>query len=160
MSRLGFMLLPTTTSLKFFQQTKQAESQIQLVHFKFNEYPILKLEQHHVICKVTWHNLTLDGSMCLYEMNPIKGFYKKLFTTTWVFPKIVVSQILMVKIMENPINPWMIWGSFPTIYGNTQLLVPSLDLEISIAVSGSLNRWDPYHIILQLAVYTTDIYHL
>ena len=29
--------------------------------------------------------------MCLYEMNPIKGFYKKLFTTTWVFPKIVVS---------------------------------------------------------------------
>ena len=25
---------------------------------------------------------------------------------------------------------------------------------------GSLNRWDRYHIIPQLAVYTTDIYHL
>ena len=84
MSRLGFMLLPTTTSLKFFQQTKQAESQIQLVHFKFNEYPILKLEQHHVICKVTWHNLTLDGSMCLYEMNPI-NLHHPLISTVAVF---------------------------------------------------------------------------
>ena len=31
----------------------------------------------------------------------------------------------------------------------------------SIAVSGSLNRWDRYHIITQFfAFYTTDIYHL
>ena len=89
MSRLGFMLLSTTTSLKFFQQTKQAESQIQLVHFKFNEYntvycilyTTLKLEQHHVICKVTRYNLTLDLSIlsiCLYEINPINLHYPLL----------------------------------------------------------------------------------
>ena len=27
----------------------------------------------------------------------------------------------MVKIMENPINPWMIWGENPTIFGNIQM---------------------------------------
>ena len=29
----------------------------------------------------------------------------------------------MVKIMENPINPWMIWGENPTIFGNIQMKV-------------------------------------
>ena len=27
----------------------------------------------------------------------------------------------MVKIMENPMNKWMIWGGFPTIFGNIHL---------------------------------------
>ena len=31
----------------------------------------------------------------------------------------------MVKIMEIPINKWMIWGEKPTIFGNTQMFSPS-----------------------------------
>ena len=27
----------------------------------------------------------------------------------------------MVKIMENPMNKWMIWGKKPTIFGNTHI---------------------------------------
>ena len=33
----------------------------------------------------------------------------------------------MVKIMENPINPWMIWGENPTIFGNIHILQKSLE---------------------------------
>jgi len=36
-----------------------------------------------------------------------------------VFPKIRDTPKWMVKIMENPINPWMILGGKPTIFGNT-----------------------------------------
>ena len=44
------------------------------------------------------------------------------FREKWVFPKIGVPPKWMVKIMENPINPWMIWGENPqpTIFGNIQ----------------------------------------
>ena len=35
------------------------------------------------------------------------------FCITWVFPKIEVPPKWMVKIMDNPINPWMIWGENP-----------------------------------------------
>jgi len=31
----------------------------------------------------------------------------------------------MVKMMENPINPWMIWGGKPIIFGNTH--IPTLN---------------------------------
>ena len=31
----------------------------------------------------------------------------------WVFPKIGVFPPKWMKIMENPINPWMIWGEKP-----------------------------------------------
>ena len=27
----------------------------------------------------------------------------------------------MVKIMENPMNKWMIWGGFPPIFGSTPI---------------------------------------
>ena len=45
-------------------------------------------------------------------------YYHPLYN--WVFPKIGVPQNGWF-IIENPINPWMIWGENPTILGNIQL---------------------------------------
>ena len=40
-----------------------------------------------------------------------------------VFPKIVVfPPKWMVKIMENPMNKWMIWGYIPLFFGNIHIL--------------------------------------
>ena len=40
------------------------------------------------------------------------------------FPKIgVKNPKWMVKIMESPINPWMIWGEKPPIFGNTHMVI-------------------------------------
>ena len=33
----------------------------------------------------------------------------------------------MVKIMENPLNPWMIWGYIPTIFGNIYMDLTEAD---------------------------------
>ena len=43
------------------------------------------------------------------------GCFKKKGTPKW-----------MVKIMENPINPWMIWGISPTIFGNIHVFFSGL----------------------------------
>ena len=40
----------------------------------------------------------------------------------------------MVKIMENPMNKWMIWGETPTIFGNT-LLKLAYKLSLSFLLS-------------------------
>ena len=49
----------------------------------------------------------------------------------WVFPKIGVPWVFppkwMVKIMENPMNKWMIWGENPTIFGNIPIYKPWKD---------------------------------
>ena len=42
--------------------------------------------------------------------------------TTWVFPKMVVLQKWMVKIMENPIKMDDLGGK-PTIFGNTHMCI-------------------------------------
>ena len=47
----------------------------------------------------------------------------------WMFPKIVVfPEKWMVKIVENPMNKWMIWEVFqPPIFGNTHITLGILD---------------------------------
>ena len=63
---------------------------------------------------------------------------------TWLFSKIVVPQNGWVYnfIMENPLNPWMIWGYIPTIFGNIYmdltepLISPGVFDAVLIAVPG------------------------
>ena len=47
----------------------------------------------------------------------------------WMFPKIGGKPPKwMVKIMENPMNKWMIWGP-PIIFGNTHIHFPRLESD-------------------------------
>ena len=50
---------------------------------------------------------------CLYKMAVSKN--RGILPPTW-----------MVKIMENPMNKWMIWEVFPTIFGNTHCYYDSI----------------------------------
>ena len=47
----------------------------------------------------------------------------------------------MVKIIENPINPWMIWGENP-IFGNVQMftIVPTSDAGFGSSASQDVNE--------------------
>ena len=59
--------------------------------------------------------------------NPFVSQVKKGFNI-WMFPKIgAFPPKWMVKIMENPINPWMIWGENP-LFLETSIYIYNLNL--------------------------------
>ena len=64
----------------------------------------------------------------------------------WVFPKIVGKNTKwMVKIMENPMNKWMIWG-FSHIFGNTHVHTTNFLILPPQICSGRLSvTWEGGH---------------
>ena len=75
--------------------------------------------------------LKMVNSWGMMDLNSWK--LRNVWCLTWdpwdwymgVNPKIggVFAPKCMVKIMENPMNKWMIWGGFPPIFGNTHMSI-------------------------------------
>jgi len=53
----------------------------------------------------------------------------------WVFPKIGIPPKWMVKVMENPMSKWMIWGENPPILGNTHIPRTQIGPLVLIGIS-------------------------
>ena len=65
----------------------------------------------------------------------------KLHESTWVFPKIGGKPPKwMVKIMENPMNKWMIWGVFPYFWKHPHSCSMRYSFTICILIHSHFKR--------------------